>query len=119
MGKYGVKPGEKIYKETGMFVTVNYNNTIAPNITYKGRADFFSNYYDKPENINFYMTNMFNFKVFKNFSATYSLDLIYDDKIRIFGPLKQSPGLQLKSIIGIGYSKQLTQKKRVIKSLSK
>jgi hypothetical protein len=119
LGKYGVKPGEKIYKETGMFVTVNYNNTIAPNITYKGRADFFSNYYDKPENINFYMTNMFNFKIFKNFSATYSLDMIYDDKIRIFGPLKQSPGLQLKSIIGIGYSRQLTQKKKVIASLAK
>lgn len=119
LGKYGVKPGEKIYKETGMFITVNYNNTIAPNITYKGRADFFSNYYDKPENINFYMTNMFNFKFYKNFSASYSLDLIYDDKIRIFGPLKQSPGLQLKSIIGIGYSKPLTQKKKLLVNTAK
>ena len=114
LGKYGVSPGNKISKETGMFVTVNYNNTIAPNITYKGRADFFSNYYEKPENINFYMTNFFSFKINKNFSATYSLDLIYDDKIKIFGPLKKSPGLQLKSLIGIGYFKNLQVKKIVI-----
>lgn len=57
------------------------------------------------------MTNMFTFKINKYFSATYSLDLMYDDKIKIFGPLKKSPGLQLKSIIGIGYLKTLQVKR--------
>ncbi len=113
LGKYGVAVGKNVNRETGLFITINYNNTIAPNVIYKGRADFFSNYYEKPENINLYMTNMFTFKILKNFSATYSLDLIYDDKIRIFGPLKQSPGLQMKSIIGIGYTKSLQQKKKI------
>ncbi len=115
LGSYGVPVGKKINRETGLFVTVNYSNTIAPNITYKGRADFFSNYYEKPENINLYMTNMFTFKINKYFSATYSLDLMYDDKIKIFGPLKKSPGLQLKSIIGIGYLKTLQVKKTILK----
>lgn len=92
LGSYGVPVGKKINRETGLFVTVNYSNTIAPNITYRGRADFFSNYYEKPENINLYMTNMFTFKINKYFSATYSLDLMYDDKIKIFGPLKKSLG---------------------------
>lgn len=115
LGSYGVPVGKKINRETGLFVTVNYSNTIAPNVTYKGRADFFSNYYEKPENINLYMTNMFTFKINKYFSATYSLDLMYDDKIRIFGPLKKSPGLQLKSIIGIGYLKTLQVKKTILK----
>jgi hypothetical protein len=118
-GKYGVDTGSMVKRETGLFVTVNYNKVIAQNINYKGRADFFSNYYDKPENINFFMTNMFTFKINKNFSATYSLDLIYDDKIRIFGPFKKSPGLQLKSIIGIGYFKSLAVKKKVIESKPK
>ena len=113
-GKYGVDSGKYFIRETGLFVTVNYNKVIATNITYRGRADFFSNYYDKPENVNLYMTNLFTFKINKNFSATYSLDLIYDDKIRIFGPLKKSPGLQTKSIIGIGYSRNLAVKKKVI-----
>jgi hypothetical protein len=114
-GKYGVDTGRLIYRETGLFVTINYSKTIAPNITYKGRADFFSNYYQKPENINLYMTNLFMFRIHKNFSASYSLDMMYDDKIRIFGPNKTSPGLQLKSIIGIGYIKPLQVKKVVVK----
>jgi hypothetical protein len=42
------------------------------------------------------------------------LDLIYDDKIRIFGPFKKSPGLQTKSIIGIGYFRNLSVKKKLI-----
>lgn len=115
LGKYGVAPGKHVYKETGLFLTVNYSNTISPNIMYRGRADFFSNYYEKPENINLYMTNFFSFKINKYFTASYSLDLMYDDKIRIFGPLKKSPGLQLKSIIGIGYFKNLQIKKSLLK----
>ncbi len=115
-GKYGVDTGKHVYRETGLFVTINYTKTIAPNITYKGRADFFSNYYQKPENVNFYMTNLFMFKIHKNFSATYSLDMMYDDKIRIFGPNKTSPGLQLKSIIGIGYVKPIQVKKVLTKT---
>ncbi len=114
LGKYGVPVGEKISKEVGTFITVNYNNTIATNINYKGRADFFSNYNQKPENINLYMTNMFTFKINKYFSASYNLDLIYDDKIKIFGPLKTSPGLQLKSVIGIGFQKSLQVKKKIV-----
>jgi len=114
LGKYGVPVGEKISKEVGTFITVNYNNTIATNINYKGRADFFSNYNQKPENINLYMTNMFTFKINKYFSASYNLDLIYDDKIKIFGPLKTSPGLQVKSVIGIGFQKSLQVKKKIV-----
>ena len=119
LGKYGVDTGRMVNRETGLFVTVNYNKVIASNINYRGRADFFSNYYDKPENVNFYMTNLFTFKINKNFSATYSLDLIYDDKIRIFGANKKSPGLQTKSIIGIGYFRSLTVKKKLVESKPK
>jgi hypothetical protein len=114
-GKYGVDTGKYFFRETGLFVTVNYTNNLTPTISYRGRADFFSNYYQKPENVNVYMTNFFNFKLHKNFSATYSLDLMYDDKIRIFGPNKNSPGLQVKSIIGIGYVKPIPVKKTINK----
>ena len=62
------------------------------------------------------MTNYFSFRINKYFSATYNLDLIYDDKIKIFGPTKSSPGLQFKSIIGVGYQKTLQLKKTMIKT---
>ena len=111
LGKYGVPAGKTSINEIGTFATVNYNNTIAKNVTYKGRLDMFSNYNNSAQNIDFFMTNLFSFKINKFFSATYSLDLIYDDDVRLFGPNKTSPGLQTKSLIGIGFLRPLNVKK--------
>ena len=111
-GVYGVPAGSKSFNEFGAFITVNYNNTIAKNINYKGRIDLFSNYKSKPQNIDLFMTNLFTFKINKYFSATYSLDLIYDDDVRLFGVNKDAPGLQSKSLIGIGFLKQIETKKK-------
>ncbi|MCX8021098.1 MAG: hypothetical protein N2747_11460 [Chitinophagaceae bacterium] len=49
------------------------------------------------------MTNLISAKLGKALALTWSLDLIYDDDVRLFGPNKNSPGTQLKSIIGIGF----------------
>lgn len=111
LGKYGVSPGTHSINEIGTFATLNFNNTIAKNVTYKGRLDMFSNYNNKPQNVDIFMTNLFSFKINKFFSATYSLDLIYDDDVRLFGPNKTSPALQTKSLIGIGFLKPLNVKK--------
>ncbi len=110
-GVYGIPAGQHGINQIGAFVTVNYNNNIAKNITYKGRADLFSNYQSNPWNIDLYMTNQFSFKINKNFSAMYSLDMIYDDDIRLFGATNTSPALQTKSLIGIGYLKPLNVRK--------
>ena len=110
-GIYGVPAGEHSLNEIGAFATVNYNNTIAKNITYKGRMDLFSNYQSAPQNVDIFMTNLFSFKINKFFSATYSLDMIYDDNIRLFGVDHTSPGLQTKSLIGIGFLMPLNTKK--------
>ena len=113
-GVYGVPPGTHVYNELGAFATVNFNNNIAKNINYKGRLDLFSNYQNQPENVDLFMTNQFSFKINKYFSATYGLDLIYDDNIRLFGPTNSSPALQTKSLIGIGFLKQLNVKKTLV-----
>lgn len=110
-GVYGVPAGSHSLNEIGAFVTLNYSNSIAKNITYKGRIDLFSNYQNYPQNADIYMTNLFSFKINRFFSATYSLDMIYDDDIRLFGPNNTSPGLQTKSLIGIGFLKPLNVRK--------
>jgi hypothetical protein len=112
-GLYGVPVGKKSINEIGAYATVNYNNTIAKNITYKGRLDLFSNYNNKPQNIDIFMTNIFSFKINKYFSATYNLDIIYDDDVRIFGDNKDAPGLQAKSLIGIGFLKPISPVRKV------
>jgi hypothetical protein len=110
-GIYGLQPGKHSLNEVGAFASINYNNTIAKNINYKGRLDLFSNYQSHAQNVDVFMTNLFSFKINKYFSATYSLDMIYDDDIRLFGATNTSPGLQTKSLIGIGFLKPLNVKK--------
>lgn len=101
-GAYGVTPGKKSNLEFGAFATINYLKDISKNITYKGRIDLFSNYRRNPQNIDLFMSNALNVKLSKILSATWGVDLIYDDDVRLFGPDQSSPALQVKSIVGIG-----------------
>ena len=71
-------------------------------VTYTGKLDLFSNYKHKPQNIDLYMTNLFAVKLSEVLSATYSLTLIYDDYIKLFGPNHDAPDLQLQSLFGAG-----------------
>lgn len=109
---YGVDSGKHSLAQLGAFITFNYNNTFTKNITYKGRLDLFSNYLNNPQNINFFMTNQLSSKISRYFSITYSLDMIYDDNVRLFGEYGKSPGLQIKSLIGVGFLKPLNVKKK-------
>ena len=112
-GLYGVPPGSHSINQIGAFATINYMTSIGKNVGYKGRLDLFSNYADQPQNVDFFMTNMFSFRINKAFTATYNLDMIYDDNVLLFGANKNSPGLQLKSLIGIGFQHPLAVRKAV------
>lgn len=106
-GAYGVTPGKKIKNEIGAFISVNYLKNLNKIITYNGRLDLFSNYEHNPQNIDVLMNNMFTAKLSKVLTASLELDLIYDDDVKLFGKNHDSPGLQLKSLIGVGLSVKL------------
>ena len=110
-GQYGVDSGKHTLAQLGAFATVNYNNTFKKMFTYKGRVDLFSNYLYHPQNINFFMTNQLACKLSKYFSVTYSLDMIYDDTVDLFGPDGKSPALQVKSLVGISFLKPINVRK--------
>ena len=101
-GSYGVDPGKRSNLETGSFATLNFLKDIAPNITYKAKLDLFSNYMNNPQNIDLFMTNLVSIKLAKFLSMSWAVDLIYDDDARVFGPDKTSPGLQVRSMVGLG-----------------
>jgi hypothetical protein len=103
-GAYGVQPGKKSKNEIGAFVTVNYLQNITKTITYKGRLDLFSNYQHNPQNVDVLFNNMFTAKLSKVLAASLSLDMIYDDDVKLFGPSHDSPAWQIKSLIGVGLS---------------
>jgi len=102
IGSYGVDSGKHVLFQFGAFATINYNANINSNVTYTGRLDLFSDYLNHPQNIAISMNNLFAVKISKVLSATWSLDLIYDDRIRLFGVNKDAPRLQVKSLLGAG-----------------
>jgi hypothetical protein len=101
-GLYGVSPGKKSVLEFGAFATINYQKEISKSLLYKARLDLFSNYRHNPQNVDLNMSNTLSAKISKVLSATWGLDLIYDDDVRLFGKNKKSAALQLKSMVGIG-----------------
>lgn len=101
-GLYGVAPGKNTRSEFGAFVSANYIKAFNPVLSYKGRLDLFSNYRNNPKNIDLFMSNIFSAKLSRALSATWNVDLIYDDDVRLFGENKRSPALQVKSLIGVG-----------------
>lgn len=100
-GAYG-DPGDKVKNEMGAFASINYLKDITKTITYNGRLDLFSNYAHNPQNVDVMMNNKFTAKLSKALSASLALDLIYDDDVKLFGKNNDSPGLQLRSLIGVG-----------------
>lgn len=102
-GLYGVDSGSHAASEFGAFVTINAERDLSKILSYKGRLDLFSNYKHQPQNIDVFLSNMFLLKVSNILTASWNIDLIYDDDVRLFGKHGTSPALQLKSLIGLGF----------------
>lgn len=101
-GQYGVAPGKHSKMEFGAFASTNYFKDFSPSIQYRGRVDLFSNYRSKPQNIDLFMTNVISVKLSKILSASWNVDFIYDNDVQLFGPNRNSPALQIKSLVGAG-----------------
>ena len=101
-GAYGVDPGTHVKTEFGAYASISYLKEFNKSVSYKGRLDLFSNYAHNPQNVDLYFTNILSLKISKVLAATWNVDLVYDDDAKLFGPNKNSPALQFKSIVGIG-----------------
>ncbi|WP_261387328.1 DUF3078 domain-containing protein [Chitinophaga pinensis] len=106
-GAFGVDTGRHVKSELGAYLTVNWVKTLAKNIVYKTRMDLYSNYKNNPKNVDLFWTNSLNLQVNKYISANISLDMIYDDDVRVFENPKTGvlgPRLQVKQVIGVGFT---------------
>ncbi len=106
-GVYGVTPGKHVKNEIGAFASITYNKKFNDKISYSGRLDLFSNYKNHPENVDFMMNNMVSFQLSKILTANVGLDMIYDDDVKLFGPNNNSPALQIKQVMGVGFTVKL------------
>lgn len=120
---YGVDPAREVKCEAGAYASINFNKEILKNVSYKSRLDLYSNYLKtyrftptgpdqlliekinaKPQNVDVFWTNAIVMKVNKFLNVTYNFDLIYDDDVRQFGPNENSAGIQLRSLLAVGFS---------------
>lgn len=95
--------------EMGAFVDIIYKNTFAKKIELNSRLNLFSNYLDRPQNIDVNWENIFLFKLVKNLSLSIQTHLIYDHDINVrprtnspTPDVFDAPGTQFRFISGIG-----------------
>jgi len=95
-GAYGVDPGENLRYELGMGVNAYYKFDLMKNISMENILNLYSNYLEKPENVDVdYQMNMV-MTINKYISANFGLNLFYDDNA-----LKD---LQVKEVFGLGFN---------------
>ncbi|MFO7756372.1 MAG: DUF3078 domain-containing protein [Bacteroidales bacterium] len=105
-GSFGVDPGENMRAEFGGSVRVGLNRGIMENVNLSSTLDLFSNYIDKPQNIDVSWKAMLNMKINKFLSANISTHIIYDDDVAYTDGegISQGPRVQFKEMLGIGLS---------------
>ncbi|ROL57700.1 DUF3078 domain-containing protein [Bacteroidetes/Chlorobi group bacterium Naka2016] len=127
-GSFGVKPAvydslgniieksNKTKKEFGGFLRIyfsksDFNWEVLKNISITSKLDLFSDYLNKPQNIDVNWENIIFFKVNKIISINLSTQLIYDENVKI--PIDShgdgkfdsfAPRTQFKEIFGLGIS---------------
>jgi hypothetical protein len=118
-GAFGVSPGEKSRTEIGgylraAFTKNDFKTEFLQNITLTSKLDLFSNYADKPQNIDVNWETLITLNVNKFISVNFNTDLLYDDDIKIpvdrngDGTIESTelpgPRTQFKEILGVGFS---------------
>lgn len=104
-GSYGVEKGQKVREEYGasMKVLVKKDDLIK-GVSCYSRLDLFTNYREKPKNVDVDFEAGLTLKANKYLSALVTVNLLYDDDIKYIdeGGNKRGARLQVRQMIGVG-----------------
>lgn len=106
---FGLDSGKRSKNELGAFVSVNYSKKLGGSFIYKTKLDLFSNYKQKPQNIDVFWSNVITAKITKYINFSFNLDMIYDDNTRNVNPAK-GPAPQWLQLMGIGFAYNFPKK---------
>jgi len=118
-GAFGVTPGETVRGEIGGYLRTIYTRgdfkgEFLKNVAFTTKLDLFSNYADKPQNIDVSWEILVALKVNDFLSVNFNTHLLYDDNILV--PVDRNgngefesteapgPRTQFKEILGVGFS---------------
>jgi hypothetical protein len=105
VGAFGVSPGNKFRAEFGAYAKFAYTQEdLLKNVDLDTKLDLFSNYLDKPQNIDVNWDIRFNMKINSYLTANFGTTLKYDDNIKYVDSsgVVHGPRVQLKQFLGIG-----------------
>ena len=91
---YGVEPGKSSLFEFGLTIRSYYKFNIMKNITMENIFTIYSNYLDKPQNIDLDYTMNIDMKINDVFSTNLTFQTIYDDNAY--------SGFQMREVFGLG-----------------
>ena len=104
-----ITPGKNMKFKFGLYVRAVYNYEIAKNVNLFTSLDLFSNYLEKPENIDVNWTVLLGFKINDWLTASINTVLIYDADVtftRLNAETQESetfgPAIQFKEVFNIG-----------------
>jgi hypothetical protein len=96
-GAFGVKKGSTTRSEMGGFVRIVYQDKFfTDNFSVRSKLELFSNYVEKPENIDVNWEVSLNLKLGNYITARFQTLIVYDDDM--------IAKLQVKELFGIGFS---------------
>jgi hypothetical protein len=103
-GAFGVDPGSKVRSELGATAQFQYKKEVLKNVTLDTKLGLFSNYLDKPQNVDLDWKVQFNMKVNDYLSANLITHMIYDDDVKIVDADTgtSSAKLQFMESFGVG-----------------
>ena len=109
MGAFGVDSGKHVYYQYGGYVRLVYSNEfVNKTIGVTSKLDLFSNYVEKPKNIDVNWELLLTFKINKFLQASINTQLVYDDDIKTITTdsegkeVAKGPRIQFKEVVGIG-----------------
>jgi hypothetical protein len=109
--KYGLEPDTKARGEFGATFKCQLKTPIVKNVDIDTQLSLFSNYLDKPQNIDVLWDFIVNMKVNNFLSVNFISNLIYDDDIKIKKDKNgdgifesEGPAIQFKQLLGVGFN---------------
>lgn len=111
-GAFGVAPGKRSKSEMGGYVRLIYSrndfkSALLKNVVLTSKLDLFSNYLDRPGDIDVNWENLIGLKINKFLSVDINTQLVYDADIRFpagDGLEGDVAKVQFKEIFGVGLS---------------
>ena len=108
---YGNKKDEKVRKEFGAQLKVKLDKEVFKNVKVDTELILFSDYLNKPQNIQVYWDLSVSMQVNKFLSANIRTNLIYDDNIKIADKTGlKAARVQFREVLSIGLSYTISNK---------